>query len=169
MDGIIIYIIVPLIISNVLHMVIVKKNLFSSLAVPVSAKLFGRNKTWRGFFIVSLLNSVLLLILNLLRPYLPNVQALFIGFFLGITYMLFELPNSYIKRRLGITPGDKAKNHRLLLMLLDKTDSSFGVSLFSYVFLHLSLYPALQVFLVSVLVHILFSYILVAIRIKKSF
>jgi CDP-archaeol synthase len=169
MKELFIYIVVPLIISNVLHMVIVKKNIFSFLAIPVSTKLFGQNKTWRGFVIVPLLNAFLLLLINLLWPYLPNVRALIIGFLLGIAYMLFELPNSYLKRRLGIAPGGKAADHRWLLMLIDKTDSSFGVSLFSYFLLDISWVQVLQLFLISVLTHILFSYLLVTIRIKKSF
>ncbi len=169
MKELFIYIVVPLIISNVLHMVIVKKNFFSSLATPVSVKLFGQNKTWRGFVIVPLLNAFLLSMINLLWPYLSNVRALIIGFLLGIAYMLFELPNSYLKRRLGIGPGVNAGNLRWLLMLIDKTDSSFGVSLFSYFLLDLGLVQFLQLFLISVLTHIFFSLILVATGIKKSF
>ena len=169
MKELFIYIVVPLIISNTLHMVIVKKSFFSSLAIPVSAKLFGKNKTWRGFVIVPLINAFLLTMINLLLPYLSNTRALIIGFLLGFAYMLFELPNSYLKRRLGIGPGDKAGNHRWLLMLIDKTDSSFGVSLFSYFLLDLSLVQFLQLFLISVLTHIVFSYILLVTGIKKSF
>jgi hypothetical protein len=164
-----IYIVVPLIISNTFHMVIVKKNIFAFLAIPVSTKLFGQNKTWRGFVIVPLLNALLLLMINLLWPYLSNVRALTVGFILGIAYMLFELPNSFLKRRLGIGPGDKAGKYRWLLMLIDKTDSSFGVSLFSYFLLDLSLVQLLELFLISVLTHIVFSYLLVTAGIKKSF
>jgi len=33
-----------------------------------------------------------------------------VGFALGFAYVLFELPNSFIKRRLDIAPGKQANN-----------------------------------------------------------
>ena len=163
------FIIVPLIISNVLHMVVVKKNWFAFFTVPVSQSLFGKNKTWRGFIIVPVLNGLMLLTACLIQPFLLPADAFLTGYILGFAYTLFELPNSFLKRRLGIAPGGEAQKYRLFFMLLDKTDSSFGVSLASYFLLELSLTHTLLLFGISILTHIFFSWILVLVRVKKSF
>ncbi len=169
MKELFIYAIAPLILSNVLHIIIVKKGLFPFLTHPIATPLFGQNKTWRGFFIVPPLNAFFQVVINFPIPHFPLWKAAVIGGLLGFAYMLFELPNSYLKRRLGIAPGGNAQSNRWLFMLLDKTDSSLGVALFSYYLLRLSLLGAVQLFLLSIITHIFFSWLLVAARIKKSF
>ena len=169
MNVLFLYIIVPLIVANVVHMIVVKKGLFLFLTVPVSRRLFGANKTWRGFVIVPVLNAILVVVVNGLVLYFPAIRAMSIGFLLGMAYMLSELPNSYLKRRLGIAPGGSAGRHRQLFMLLDKTDSSCGVSLASWFLLHLSLWQVLELLVLSVVTHVVFSWLLVITRIKKSF
>ena len=169
MTDFMIYIILPLIISNIVHIVMVKKNLLTDLAVPISVSLFGQNKTWRGFAIVPLLNACILLAINFIFPYFELKEAFTIGFLMGVAYMFSELPNSFIKRRLGIVSGGKAEKHGILFMLLDKTDSSFGVSLLSYFLLNLNVLQTLQLFFISIGTHIFFSWLLVFIKIKKRF
>ena len=169
MTNLMIYIVFPLILSNIVHIVMVKKSVFSFLTKPISTSLFGQNKTWRGFAIVPLLNACILLTINLIVPYYSLKKAFIIGFLMGIAYMLFELPNSFLKRRLGIKAGEEADKHKELFMLLDKTDSSFGVSLLSYFLLNLSLLQTLQLFIISISTHIFFSWLLVIIKIKKRF
>jgi hypothetical protein len=137
----------PVIIAGVLHMVVVRLNLFSSLRVPVNASLFGQNKTWRGFFIMILAGmcgmwalaggllgtmpspssseALSLLFGGLsLKEILPSVLAL--GGAIGFAYALFELPNSYLKRRLGIPPGEQAQGNAWLFIILDRIDSATG-------------------------------------------
>jgi CDP-diacylglycerol--serine O-phosphatidyltransferase len=94
---------IPLIVSNVLHMVLVKKNLWSVLAKPIHARAYGNNKTWRGLVFVSLVNAVVFCIIhwpNLIAFRGWEVVAInfFIGWMYGLAYVLFELPNSWLKR-----------------------------------------------------------------------
>ncbi|MBS1660284.1 MAG: hypothetical protein JST68_04455 [Bacteroidetes bacterium] len=152
-------VIVPLVVSNVLHMVVVKRGMFPSLAVPVSRRLFGANKTWRGFVVVPVLNGILMLV----------AFGSMSGFLLGLAYVLFELPNSWLKRRVGIEPGGRAGRYRVLFVLLDKSDSSFGVSLVSWWLFGLDVVQAVDLFVISVAVHVFFSWLLVMGRIKRSF
>lgn len=91
------------------------------------------------------------------------------GAILGLAYMLFELPNSWIKRRLGIAPGEKAKRTTWIFTLLDKMDSSLGISLVSVLIFRLDFIETLQLFILAVLTHVFFSWLLVMIRVKKSF
>jgi hypothetical protein len=61
------HILIPMIISNVLHLIIVK-NAFSFLTIPIWSAQFGANKTWRGFVILPILNAILLVLVNTFLP-----------------------------------------------------------------------------------------------------
>ena len=144
-------------------------NYLSFLSIPLSIRLFGINKTWRGFVLVPVINSVLCWLICLLANYEIQVNTLLTGFILGVFYMLFELPNSFLKRRFGIGSGEKANGTKSLFVILDKTDSAFGVSLISYFLFNLSFYNFIILFLISVFIHTSFSYLLVLIGVKRSF
>ena len=102
---------VPLICSNILHMILVKKNKLQAIAIPISIKLFGPNKTWRGFIMVIFINSCFQSLLNNIMSMQDGMTAIGTGAALGLIYMLFELPNSWVKRQLGIQAGEKAKKN----------------------------------------------------------
>ncbi|WP_298512287.1 CDP-archaeol synthase [uncultured Kordia sp.] len=149
-------------------MFVIKKDIFPQLTRPISQKLFGENKTWRGFVFVPIVNAVLLYWINFTFD-LQLPQAFYIGFLLGFTYMLFELPNSWMKRRLGIQAGQQATSHQLLFAMIDKMDSAFGVTLLYFVIGFISLPHALLLFVICSATHIMISQLLVQFNIKKSF
>jgi len=165
---------IPLIVSNVLHMVLVKKNGWSGLAKPIQAQAFGKNKTWRGVVFVSLVNAIVFCIINW-----PNLDAFhgwedvafnfFIGWMYGLAYVLFELPNSWLKRRVGIPAGGSPDRFKGLFMLLDKTDSALGVSLVFCVLRDFSWGDTALFFITASGLHFLFSWILYLRKIKKAF
>lgn len=159
------FILVPLILSNVLHIFWVKKNLFPRWAVPVWPRLFGANKTWRGFVVLPLLNGFF----SLFLPGSPFGNGFLVGFVLGLAYLLSELPNSWMKRRAGIPPGGSSAPNTWFFALLDKTDSSLGVSLASHFIFHFSLWQTVQLFLAAVFCHVFFSWLLVIGGVKKHF
>ncbi|WP_158269040.1 CDP-archaeol synthase [Kordia periserrulae] len=149
-------------------MIIIKTAIFSNVKRPISTKLFGNNKTWRGFLVVSVVNGLLLFLMNLLFSF-HLTHAFWLGFVLGVSYMLFELPNSYMKRKLGIEAGEKSETHALFFMLLDKTDSAFGVNLVYFLLGFITFPNALLLFAISSSLHISMSYFLVQLHLKKSF
>ena len=182
----------PLVITNIAHMVLVKRNGWSSLALPIHTRAFGANKTWRGVAFVSLVNAVVFALINypggallaqLSEGYYdvlpPNLSTFhgwedilfkcFIGWIYGMAYVLFELPNSWLKRRMGIAPGAQAQQGSALFTLLDKTDSALGVSLVFCVLRDFSWGDALIFFVAASALHFLFSWILYLRKIKKSF
>ncbi len=179
--------IIPLILSNILHMLVVKKNYLNFLNFPIHEKWFGENKTYRGFLIVPILNGLLFMILNwpggLLRSTstqnfsiqnsllnLDSIYVLFlIGFIFGIFYVSFELPNSLIKRSLGIKAGESSQRGQLFFKALDKTDSAFGLSLFFGYLNNFNLQLMLTFFVIAVFLHVILSLLLVALKIKKKF
>ncbi len=162
---------IPLIIANVVHMLIVKFNILSSIAEPISRSAFGSSKTWRGLIVLPLLTGLLSLQNNLLFGPLgvSYGYAFFVGLGLGLAYIIFELPNSYMKRRLGIATGEKSQKYKLLQYFVDKIDSLLGVFLFYYLFMTISLPDLLVLFLVAFLIHVTISYLLVLMNVKKSF
>jgi hypothetical protein len=183
---------IPLIVSNVLHMVLVKKNGLSSLCIPLNSTLFGPNKTLRGFLFVPFVNGILYLVVNwpggwLLSGLSPEyylqqeinigdinflnllLMQASIGAVYGLFYMLFELPNSWIKRRMGIASGESSTRFRWFFTLLDKTDSAIGVSLFFGFLNDFNIEMMLQFFLCASSLHFGISGLLVLSKIKKSF
>ena len=154
----------PLIISNTLHMLVVKKSLFPGLRTPINSNLFGKNKTYRGFIVVTLLNAFFYSLINAQF----SLKSALVGGLIGFAYVLFELPNSFIKRRLGIAPGQTNQKYRFLLLFMDKADSALGVTL-AYGYLEL-ISPATMAFLFcfAFLVHLSISYFLVQIKVKEA-
>ena len=57
-----------------------------------------------------------------------------LGLALGVTFILAELPNSFVKRRFGIAPGARAERYTLIFTLGDQLDSVVACGLL-YVFL----------------------------------
>ena len=183
---------IPLIVSNVLHMVLVKKNGLTSLCIPMNSTLFGPNKTLRGFLFVPFVNGILYLVVNWPGGWLLSglsseyylqqeinigdinflnllLMQASIGAVYGLFYMLFELPNSWIKRRMGIASGESSTRFRWFFTLLDKTDSAIGVSLFFGFLNDFNIEMMLQFFICASSLHFGISGLLVLSKIKKSF
>jgi len=55
-----------------------------------------------------------------------RVKAWVAGAICGASYVVAELPNSFIKRRLGIAPGARAVRRGRLQYLVDQADSVAG-------------------------------------------
>ena len=55
-----------------------------------------------------------------------RVNPWLLGAVLGLGYCAGELPNSFVKRRLGIPPGGSGRRLRWLQYLIDQTDSVAG-------------------------------------------
>lgn len=105
-------------------------------------RVFGANKCWRGFVVMVPAAGAAFVALRLLLPALPPwfAQGLWplspasygaLGLWAGFAFMAAELPNSFVKRQLGITPG-MASGHPVLGPLfgcVDRLDSVLGVLL----------------------------------------
>ncbi len=182
------HILTPLILANVLHMLVVRKNWFSRLALPISSRSFGGNKTWRGIILIILLSEVFFILTFLIIPFELHSFNLPLGYgmLLGLAYALAELPNSWFKRRMGIAPGKQAIKYKWIFSFLDKSDSSLAVAILVGIMISESYLSSsmpttavlpnfstgfiiLMLFLQNILTHILFSAVLVGIGIKRSF
>src|SRR5438445_5057346 len=83
-------------------------------------RLFGANKTLRGFVIMVPATGVSFALLadvagrlpsGLAGPWpVPSADYALLGMWAGLGFMLGELPNSFVKRQLGVAPGHPAKS-----------------------------------------------------------
>lgn len=108
-------------------------------------RLLGANKTWKGFLGMIAFGTLFQILWGFLSkaiPVLEDYNYIYqhqantlmlnaaVGFSLGFAYVLFELPNSFIKRRLNISPGKQANNSlRWLFIIIDQVDSLIGCTL----------------------------------------
>lgn len=131
----------PLLFAAALSGIVMRLDLLAALKAPVDAgrrvrgrRLFGDNKTWRGFA-VAVVGCVVAVTIERELP-LPGWACLVdyralnpaaFGTAMGLGAMLGELPNSFVKRQLGIAPGKTASGaRRFLFYLWDQLDLLTG-------------------------------------------
>lgn len=159
--------VLPLFIGNILHMLVVKKNLFSALAKPVSEPLFGKGKTYRGFIVLPLCCACSSFIVSFFT-HSDLLLSFSTGFLLGFFYMLGELPNSRIKRKMGISSGESDARYRLLQLVVDKLDSLIVLAIVYYFLVEIPFILLVKLIVLSLGIHLIFSWILFRLRIKKN-
>lgn len=165
---------VPLILSGILHMVVVRMDLLSSFKRPIHRGWFGENKTWRGVLVMPLLTMVGVYLALLIEEggsysvgFAENSVVL-LGAALGLAYILFELPNSWIKRRMGIAPGKLPAEKRFWFALADQGDSAVGCVLVYWLFFAIE-WPVILTFLIlGTGLHLFFNVGLYAVGIRRN-
>ena len=132
----------PVVIAGAANMLFTKTRLYRETCVPIDGgkccadgkRIFGDNKTWAGFFGMIAANCIAQILWGLLSLHseaLGGANELYrfcgntllfnaaAGALFGLVYVLFELPNSFLKRRLDIQPG---KDYYI------RTTTQFGVA-----------------------------------------
>jgi hypothetical protein len=138
------WLILPVVLGGLGHVAVLKTDLLRSLAVPLDGgarwrgrPVFGANKTWRGIVVMTGSTAVAsgaqaALTRRLRWRWASGMEesarfnAWAAGALYGITYCLAELPNSFVKRRLGIAPGASARRGAWLHYVVDQADSVVG-------------------------------------------
>lgn len=136
------------------------------LGYPISERLFGKNKTYRGI-IAGYLGALLILFLqrylNLTRISLINYQEInlfFYAFLFGGGAVIGDLVKSFFKRRKGIAPGQP-------WFPFDQLDFIIGALIFVSPFYLLSWKNILVIIVLTPLLHFLTNVIGYSLRIKK--
>jgi hypothetical protein len=154
----------PLLISGfVHHFLVIRYGLWAFLAKPVDfnlklggKRLFGDSKTFRGFIVVILITGISMWAINLFFRIPLKYNPFLSGMLVGLGYSLGELPNSFLKRRLGVRETSPAAGIlRPLLRILDQVDSVIGSLLFLPVIYHPYLFLVLALFLAGTTLHVL--------------
>lgn len=134
------YLFSPLLVSVALSAVVHKYDLVRTWKIPIDGgrtfrrkRLFGDSKTWRGVAI-AVIGSIATAIVqtHVLAPYTQGIAVVdytrldpvVFGTTMGAAAMAGELPNSFVKRRLGIAPGTTAHGRglRALFWIWDQVD-----------------------------------------------
>ena len=121
----------PLFVGFAMHGLCIRLGVLGVLESPISRNLFGANKTYRGVLCVALGTAMGF---AAVKPALLGLgegsrtaQLALLGFVVGTAAMAAELPNSFLKRRVGIPPGAQANGMRgIAFHLLDQVDVVFG-------------------------------------------
>lgn len=168
-------------------MVFVKSRFLQSLSKPLDRgvvlgdgkRLFGANKTWKGLIGMIVFTAICTIVLNIYPeqssafrsgrslhdiPY----QALY-GASLGLAYVLAELPNSFIKRRLDIAPGKNATGMKgILFTVIDQADSIIGGAIVISLYNPMACYQFWQLVLVASAIHYTINVLLYFVRLKSQ-
>jgi len=134
----------PILIAGLVHVAVITFDLAPALARPIDAgrrwrgrPVFGSNKTWRGFVVMPAATAITIAAQQSLAARFARLaaiaplargapQAWIVGAICGTAYVLAELPNSFVKRRLGIAPGTSAPRARAAQYVVDQLDSVVG-------------------------------------------
>jgi hypothetical protein len=137
------WLLAPLFVGLAFHGLCIRFRWLRRLAIPVDGgrtlrgkRLFGDNKTWRGIVAVALGTGLGVVLLDPFRDLGPSPHAAFVprgatafalGLVLGAVAMFGELPNSALKRQLGVGAGEQATGPwRALFHVLDQVDVLAG-------------------------------------------
>ena len=179
------------ILAGIVNSIFCKVNILNSLKIPIdlnknfidSKRIFGDNKTWKGFLGYIILNILFSIIfgfiwkisnLEYLNYFYINHENTFIyniiiGFLLGFFYALFELPNSFIKRRLDIKPGKTQSGpQKVFFIILDQADSIFGMALVVWMFYPIGIFIYLLFIIVGTITHLLINIMLYLLHLRKN-
>jgi CDP-diglyceride synthetase len=142
-----VFLIIALVLAGILQTAWIKLPSSGRFAIALDGgltfqgrRLLGDHKTVRGFMVmVPATGATFLLLAQLLKAsslaiadgiwQLSVVQYFLLGLGAGLGFMLGELPNSFLKRRLRIPPGGAPGNAtaRAAFFLLDRLDSIVGM------------------------------------------
>lgn len=165
----------PLIFGGILHMLAVKWDILSYLKKPLHQRWFGLNKTWRGFFIMPLAcwPGVLAArkfedVLDISAPVFHLHSTILMSLCLGFAYCLAELPNSFLKRRLGVKEGQTSQKFKLFFIIFDQADSVLGCLLAYALLVPIDGNTFLGTMFVGTFIHLIFNYSLFRLKVRKN-
>jgi CDP-diglyceride synthetase len=186
------FLIAILVCAGAMNMVFVKAPLLSSLSRPMDRgirfrdgkRFLGDNKTWKGFVGMIAITAICLAAAGWLATNLPIFQQLslipfhefespliawFFGALWGLAYVLAELPNSFLKRRLDIAPGENARGVKgFFFLVLDQADSVIGCVVVLPLFSSITWLDAIVLIVLGSLIHYLTNLGLFAVRLKQQ-
>ena len=137
------------------------------------ARIFGDHKTLAGFMVIIPAAGGAFALAGVLRDTMPAwldvglwplapEQLFALGCWAGFWFMAGELPNSFLKRRIGLAPGTIAASgwRRLACLVLDRTDSVLALLIALAVLVPMHWTTWLWVLAIGPAVHLAFSSLL---------
>ncbi len=142
----------------IIHIFIIKKNHFSFLNKPISEKIFWKNKTYRWLIVMSLFSAIFGIL------YFEFWFAFLLWFF----WILGELPNSLIKRKLWIKSWNYGRGVWVLFQyIFDTLDSIIAILVFLNFVYDITILSNILLLIVGFLNHSIIDYFCYKVWIKK--
>jgi len=179
------FLIAAFIISGIVHTIWMRSRISLSFVIPLDGglklrqrRILGDNKTLRGLMVLIpgtgcsffLLGTVVRSQAGVLDGVWPLSPAAFglLGLLAGLGFMLGELPNSFIKRQMGILPGEAAKGpiRKVVFLIMDRVDSLLGMLLAISLVVPTPWQIWLYVFVLGPFIHLFFSFVLFLLKVK---
>jgi CDP-2,3-bis-(O-geranylgeranyl)-sn-glycerol synthase len=120
--------------------------------------IFGKNKTFRGFFVGLFIGTSVGLLESAIFNY-----SIFFGLLLSLGALFGDLAGAFVKRRLGISPGN-------LLPIVDQVDFVAGALVFSLLLSSpaLSWGLALTILLITLPIHLVTNFVAYRLGLKRN-
>jgi CDP-diglyceride synthetase len=181
----------PAILAGILNMAFCKLPIFKRLASPMDGGrrlrdghfIFGANKTWKGFVGYLLWGTLGMFCWGALCGAVPALEAYNLFYFhhenvllfnlasgalIGLAYALFELPNSFLKRRIGIKEGTRASGFKgIFFVVLDQADSIIGCILLVALFCPINVGIFFAWVAVGAATHLALNFLLWAAKLRR--
>jgi CDP-2,3-bis-(O-geranylgeranyl)-sn-glycerol synthase len=108
----------PVVVAAIVHLVVLRFHWLEPLRIPLDGgakwrgrRVFGDNKTVRGALVMIAVSMAIAVLQGMVR--IPALEYFdygatnlpLLGMLLGLGFIVGELPNSFIKRQLGVAPG----------------------------------------------------------------
>lgn len=186
------YFLLPVILGGVCNMIFIKLPVADRLKAAMDygrfwvdgKRVLGDNKTWKGFLGMIFITALWMAVFGQLNSHFDWARALSIldssrfdfplaywiyGGLWGFGYVLFELPNSFIKRRINIGPGE---NHPgpigLFFLFMDQADSVIGCMILMLFFYTPTLQEAAIIFVLGTVIHYVINILLYLVGLKNQ-
>ena len=179
----------PVILGGVFNMLFVKIKVLAFLRIPIDGgkslngkRFFGDSKSLLGFIGMVLGTSIAAIIWGAFLKYMglehyniiyknyPNTVCfnLLSGAAFGFAYMIFELPNSFLKRRFDIDAGARGRFPiNIFTFVYDQIDSMIGVMLVLAILARLSFSQYILAIVLGGITHVLVNMILILFKVRK--
>ena len=118
--------------------------------------IFGKNKTFQGFFSGLLIGTGVGLVESVVFGY-----SVFFGLLLSLGALFGDLAGAFVKRRLGLAPGD-------LLPIIDQVDFILGALLFSLFLQTMSWQLGVTVLIITPPIHVLTNFAAYKLHLKSN-
>lgn len=177
--------------AGIANMLFTRTTLYKKHRYPIDGyknawdgkRIFGDNKTWIGFISMIIFSMLFQVICAWICSYFSINQYndlfrcngntlglnLVFGFLIGLTYMIFELPNSFIKRRINISSGKSGKGIvGCVFFVVDQADSMLGVMLILMLYTDIGFLGYWQYVITGLFVHIAVNFLLLLLKVRKN-
>ena len=180
------FLIAAFVIAGLMHSAWLASNASRNFSYPIDAgvsfrgrRLFGDNKTLRGFMVMApaagLSFFALGALLDATSPALraslwpmSNMELALLGTWAGLGFMLGELPNSFVKRQFDIAPGlpPVGRTAAFVSFVADRVDSIIGMAVALSVVTTTPWLTWLYVIVFGPAIHLCFSVLLYRLGVK---